>query len=292
MAEKVVRRTVGSLAVWAVAAGFAVAAGAGHAAAAPGSITWADGNSKFTRTISNVTPTEGETITVQTTFERTAIPFEIIQEIKDLHPACLTPVAGSTKMSGDAVSIDSSGPDWIKVKLGLTKYAVYPNIEPKSRTFEVQYKVGNCVRDTALPTSMHYSGSLGEGVYQDKGPAITVARNTTGVTLTAPATAKVGTAVSLSAVVTGAHAGDTVEFLDGGTVVGSGTVDAAGAVSASWTPSTAGTRTLTARYGATAWALGSVSPARSVKVESVDGGGTPGGGETPGGGTGTGSFGF
>ena len=44
-----------------MAAGFAVA-GAGVAGAAPGSVTWNDGNEKLTRTISDTTPAEGDIV--------------------------------------------------------------------------------------------------------------------------------------------------------------------------------------------------------------------------------------
>ncbi|MBM4608290.1 hypothetical protein GS416_07625 [Rhodococcus hoagii] len=55
----------------AVAAGFVVTLGASRAGAAPGSVTWSDGTSKFTRTVSNTTPNEGDIVTVSTKFERT-----------------------------------------------------------------------------------------------------------------------------------------------------------------------------------------------------------------------------
>ncbi|MGV9482652.1 Ig-like domain-containing protein, partial [Gordonia aichiensis] len=90
MVDRRVQRVAGSMAAFAVAAGFAVAAMPATASAAPGTITWNDGNSKFTRTVSNTNPVVGDTVTVTTKFERTGIPVEYIYNIKDLHPACLT----------------------------------------------------------------------------------------------------------------------------------------------------------------------------------------------------------
>ncbi len=59
MSDRNTRRVVGGLSAFAVAAGFAVTAGVGIAGAAPGSVTWTDGSSKYTRTVSNTTPNEG-----------------------------------------------------------------------------------------------------------------------------------------------------------------------------------------------------------------------------------------
>ncbi|NKW70396.1 hypothetical protein GS943_18905 [Rhodococcus hoagii] len=45
--------------------------------------------------MSNTTPNEGDIVTVSTKFERTEIPVEWIQAVKDLHPPCLTYVSGN-----------------------------------------------------------------------------------------------------------------------------------------------------------------------------------------------------
>ncbi|NKU61736.1 hypothetical protein GS891_00380 [Rhodococcus hoagii] len=58
-------------------------------------MTWSDGNSKFTRTVSNTTPNEGDIVTVSTKFERTGGVVEWLQAVKDLHPSCLTYVGGA-----------------------------------------------------------------------------------------------------------------------------------------------------------------------------------------------------
>lgn len=287
MVNTTVQRAAGSLAAFAVAAGFAVAVVPGTAAAAPGSISWSDGNSKFTRTVSNTNPVVGDTVTVTTKFERTGIPVEYIYSIKDLHPACLTPVPGSAKMSGDAVAIDTSSSDWIRAEFGITKYPVYPNISPKSQTFEIQYKVGvNCARDTPLPTSMHYGGSLGDGTYQGKGPAITVSSDAVSSTsITEVTGAQVGKAVTLEASVTPAAAGGTVQFKAGDNVLGDIPVGANGKASIVWTPGAPGAYTI----GATFSGREGVASSSTTKVVTVAELPTD---PEPGDGGGTGSFGF
>lgn len=285
MVNRKVQRVAGAVAAFAVAAG-SVVAGAATATAAPETITWNDGNSRFTRTVSNTNPVVGDTVTVTTKFERTGIPVEYIYSIKDLHPACLTPVAGSAKMSGDVVQIDTSSSDWIRAEFGITKYPVYPNISPKSQTFEIQYKVGvNCARDTPLPTSMHYGGSLGDGIYQGKGPAITVSGDAVSSTIISDVTgAQVGKAVTLEASVTPAAAGGTIQFKAGEHVLGDIPVAANGTASIVWTPGAAGSYTLGATFsGRSGVASSSTTKVVTVVEESTGGDG--------GGGGGTGSFG-
>ncbi|MFF2554456.1 Ig-like domain-containing protein [Nocardia sp. NPDC058058] len=261
MVDKRMKQVGGSLAAFAVAAGFAVALIPGTASAAPGTITWSDGNSKFTRTVSNTNPVVGDIVTVTTTFERTGIPVEYIYNIKDLHPACLTPVAGSAKMGGDQVSLDTSSSDWVKAEFGITKYPVYPNINPKSQTFEVQYTVGvNCARDTPLPTSMNYGGSLGSGTYANKGPNITVSSDAVSTTsITDVSGAQTGKAITLEASVSPAAAGGTIQFKAGDQVLGDIPVAANGKATIVWTPGAAGSYNIGATFSGRSGVAGSTT---------------------------------
>ncbi|MEV0463798.1 Ig-like domain-containing protein [Nocardia tengchongensis] len=290
MVDSSMRRAAGTVAAFAVAAGFAVAAMPGMASAAPGSITWNDGNSKFTRTVSNTNPKVGDVVTVTTMFERTGIPVEYIYAVKDYHPACLTPVAGSTKMGGDQVSIDSTtSPDWVRASFGITKYPVYPNINPKSQTFEVQYTVGvNCARDTPLSSGMDYSGSLGDGNYGPaKGPSITVSSDALSTTvLTDVSGAKIGTPVTLEATVTPAAAGGTIQFKAGDQVLGDIPVNANGKATIVWTPGAAGSYTIGAAFSGRT----GVAASSTTKVVTVADNPTPTTTPTPK--PSTGSFGF
>ncbi|WP_181818941.1 Ig-like domain-containing protein [Rhodococcus sp. AG1013] len=232
----------------------------GAAGAAPASVGWSDGNSKFTRTVSNSTPSVGETVTVSTKFERTGGTVEWLQAVKDLHPTCMTYVSGNT--SGPEIAAD-----YVRV---TGNWPVYPNISPKSQTFEFNYLVGaNCARATPLMTTMHYSGGLGDGTYTDKGPTITVAKDATTTTLAAvPNPIVTGQAVTLSATLTGVAQGSTIEFYDGATKLGDGQSNAAGVATYAWTPTTAGARSLTAKFPGTAIAASSQSAAQNVQVNA------------------------
>lgn len=271
MSDRSIRRIVGGISAIAVAAGFAVAAGAGVAGAAAGSVTWDDGNSRFTRTVSNTTPSEGDIITVSTKFERTGIPVEYIYAVKDVHPSCLTFVEGSAKVDGTSRGLESKGVDFARVEGSVIEWPVYPNVPPKSRTFEFSYRVGaDCARDVALSTTMHYSGSLGSGTYSNKGPSITVAKNGTTTDLAQIVSAQVGLATNLVATVAGGAQGDAVEFFDGGEKIGTGTLNADGTASYAWTPTTRGSHTLMAKFPGTARANASESGQQTVDVAQVD----------------------
>ncbi|WP_258195554.1 Ig-like domain-containing protein [Rhodococcus sp. OK519] len=223
-------------------------------------MTWSDGNSKFTRTVSNSTPSVGETVAVSTKFERTGGAVEWIQAVKDLHPACLTYVSGNT--SGPEVAAD-----YTRV---TGNWPVYPNISPKSQTFTFNYLVNaSCARATPLMTTMHYGGSLGSGTYSDKGPTITVAKDATTTTLSAvPTPMLTGQSVTLTGSVTGAGQGSTIEFYDGTTKLGQGLSNASGVATYAWTPTTAGARSLTAKFPGTVIANSSQSAAQNVQVNA------------------------
>ncbi|WP_241566230.1 Ig-like domain-containing protein [Prescottella agglutinans] len=245
--------------------------GAGTAGAAPGSVTWDDGNSRYTRTVSNTTPNEGDIVTVSTKFERTGTPVEYIYAVKDLHPTCMTYVDGSAKVDGTARQLESQGADFARIQGSSIDWPVYPNINPKSHTFEFSYRVGaDCARGVALPTTMHYSGSLGDGTYSDKGPALTVSKNVSSTSLAAVSGAQVGRSLTLSATVTGGAQGDPVDFFDGAAKIGSGTLNDSGVATFAWTPSTAGARSLKAKFAGTVFANGSESAVQSVQVAAAD----------------------
>ncbi|MGW0042904.1 Ig-like domain repeat protein, partial [Rhodococcus sp. NPDC003348] len=247
-----------------------VAVVGGVASAASGSVTWDDGASRFTRTISNTTPNAGDVITSSTKFQRTNIVGEYIYTVSDYHPTCLTYVNGSAKMNGSAIGVDTVAADNTKVKGGATQWPVGNLVNGTDRTFEFSYTVGaDCARDTALSTWMNYTSGLGSGTYTNKGPTLTVAKSATTTTLAAVTGAKVGQSSQLTATVTGGAAGNTVEFYDGTTKIGQGPL-VGNAVSIGWTPTTAGNHSLTAKFLATATAAESQSAAQSVSVGVAD----------------------
>ncbi len=268
MSDKSIRRIVGGFSAFAVAAGFAAVAGAGVAGAAPATISWNDGNTKFTRTLSEANPTEGQTVTVSTKFERTGGVVEYIYTVTDAHPDCWT--ATGAKVDGQNRALAPQGADTARVQGTSIEWPVYPNIDPKSRTFEFTYTVGaDCARETALGTGLSYTGSLGDGNYKTKGPSATVAKNATTTGLGAVSGAQIGQATTLSATVTGGANGDTVDFYDGGAKIGSGTL-ANGTATYSWTPTVAGSHSLVAKFPATARANASESTAQVTNVTQAN----------------------
>ncbi|SEK88360.1 beta strand repeat-containing protein [Rhodococcus maanshanensis] len=241
--------------------------GGGVASAAPGSVTWDDGSERITRTISDVTPAAGDTITSTTVFDRTGGVVEYIQQVKDIHPPCLTYVDGSAKVDGSPRGLDSQGADFAKV---AGSWALYPHISPNLRTFEFSYKVGaDCARGVPLMTTVHYSGTLGSGTYDGKGPTVSVRKNASTTTLAPVPAATVGQGVQLTATVAGGAAGNVVEFYDGAAKIGEGPL-VGSSVTVGWTPSTAGAHNLSAKFLATATAEGSQSAPQSVTVSAPD----------------------
>ncbi|MGO4204228.1 Ig-like domain-containing protein [Rhodococcus sp. TAF43] len=271
MSSRTKRRLVAAAGVAALSAGLTVVLGAGTAGAASDSVTWNDGSTKFTRSVSNTTPNEGDVITVSTKFERTAIPGEYIYAVKDLHPTCLTYVDGSAKVNGSVRGLESQGADFARVQGSSVEWPVGALINGKPHTFEFSYRVGaDCARGVALTSAMHYSGSLGSGEYDNKAPSITVVKNTTTTALAAVPGAQVGKSVTLSATVTGGAEGNPVDFYDGGAKVGSGQLNASGVATFAWSPSTAGARSVQAKFAGTPFANGSESGVQSVSVAEAD----------------------
>ncbi|AQA22366.1 hypothetical protein BTZ20_1574 [Rhodococcus sp. MTM3W5.2] len=265
MSHAVMRRAVAAVSGAALAV---LGLGVGVASAAPGSVTWDDGSERITRTISDVTPAAGDIITSTTAFDRTGGVVEYIQQVKDIHPPCLTYVEGSAKVDGSPRGLDSQGADFAKV---AGSWALYPHISPNLRTFEFSYKVGaDCARGVPLMTTVHYSGTLGSGTYDGKGPTVSVSETATTTALTVPATANVGAAVELKATVAPAAAGGTVQFKDGAANIGGPVTLNAGVATLSHTFDAAGAKSITAVYSGGAGFTGSTSAAATVTVSVPD----------------------
>ncbi|MGW2665687.1 hypothetical protein ACWCW7_32450 [Nocardia tengchongensis] len=171
-------------AVTALGVGALTLLGFGTATAGPDTATWADNGTVYNRTISDTTPSAGDTITVTTKLERTNATDEQINWLKDWHPACLTYVVDSAKI------IDSAGthavepylelnPEFIAGDFTATSYKViikehFGDVQPA--TFSAQYKLGaDCAKGVALTTGIEYLSNLGHHAdFKTRGPAITV----------------------------------------------------------------------------------------------------------------------
>ncbi|MGW4353912.1 hypothetical protein ACWELJ_17685 [Nocardia sp. NPDC004582] len=178
MGRRVLTHTAASAAVIGVGALALVAAG--PAGAAPASVTWNSNGTQYTHTVSDSTPAAGDTITVTTTLSRTMNPDEKFNWFKDFHPACLTYVWDSAKVT------DASGSHQVEPYLEVQPTFIAGDFttagsilvakagSAPSPTFSAQYKVGDCAAGTPMPTGISYLSSAGTSDFSTKGPTITV----------------------------------------------------------------------------------------------------------------------
>ncbi|MHA6740968.1 Ig-like domain-containing protein [Rhodococcus erythropolis] len=262
-----VRRIVGGLSAFAVAAGFAVVAGVGVAGAAPVTAEFNSDGYKVTRTISNGTPSEGDVITSKTVFKRTA-GVHNLYAVRDFHPACMTYVDGSATVNGSAFRVNEVATDSVRLSAGATEWPMWGG---DVKTFEFQYRVGaDCVRGTNLSTTVHFDGTVFvDDTTNGRGPSINVQKNVSTTAVSPVSGAQVGQPVTLSATVTGGADGDSVEFFDAGSKIGAGAL-ANGVATLAWTPTTRGDHSITAKFADTARAVGSASAALIVNVSQAD----------------------
>ncbi|MDJ0489566.1 Ig-like domain-containing protein [Rhodococcus qingshengii] len=262
-----VRRVVGGLSAFAVAAGFAVVAGVGVAGAAPVTAEFNSDGYKVTRTISNGTPSEGDVITSKTVFKRTA-GVHNLYAVRDFHPACMTYVDGSATVNGSAFRVNEVATDSVRLSAGATEWPMWGG---DVKTFEFQYRVGaDCARGTNLSTTVHFDGTVFvDDTTNGRGPSINVQKNVSTTAVSPVSGAQVGQPVTLSATVTGGADGDSVEFFDAGSKIGAGAL-ANGVATLAWTPTTRGDHSITAKFADTARAVGSASAARIVNVSQAD----------------------
>ncbi|WP_249347056.1 Ig-like domain-containing protein [Rhodococcus erythropolis] len=262
-----VRRVVGGLSAFAVAAGLAVVAGVGVAGAAPVTAEFNSDGYKVTRTISNGTPSEGDVITSKTVFKRTA-GVHNLYAVRDFHPACMTYVDGSATVNGSAFRVNEVATDSVRLSAGATEWPMWGG---DVKTFEFQYRVGaDCARGTNLSTTVHFDGTVFvDDTTNGRGPSINVQKNVSTTAVSPVSGAQVGQPVTLSATVTGGADGDSVEFFDAGSKIGAGAL-ANGVATLAWTPTTRGDHSITAKFADTARAVGSASAALIVNVSQAD----------------------
>ena len=264
-----VRRVVGGLSVFAVAAGFAVVAGVGVAGAAPVTAEFNSSGYKITRTISNATPSEGDVITSTTVFKRTDFLVNYLYAVRDFHSPCMTYVEGSAKVNGNTYSPETPvSADSVRVSASITDWPLYQN---NTKSFEFQYRVGaGCERGTDLVSTVHFDGSAWvNDTTNGRGPSVKVQKNVSTTALAPVGGAQVGQPVPLSATVTGGADGDSVEFFDGATKIGAGAL-ANGVATLAWTPADVRTHSVTAKYLGNAKVATSTSSAVDVVVSEAD----------------------
>ncbi|MFE5877146.1 Ig-like domain-containing protein [Rhodococcus sp. NPDC056506] len=147
---------------------------------------------------------------------------------------------------------------------GLTEWPMWGG---DVKTFEFQYRVGaDCARGTDLSTTVHFDGTVFvDDTTNGRGPSINVQKNVSATTLSPADAVKGGQSVELKAAVTGGADGDSVEFFDGATRIGEGTL-ANGAATLAWTPADVRTHSVTAKYLGNAKVSTSTSTSSAVDV--------------------------
>ncbi|WP_158726657.1 Ig-like domain-containing protein [Tomitella fengzijianii] len=278
MSRTTTRRIAAGVSAGALAASLATTIGVGAAGAETSSVSWGDGSSNFQRTVSDATPSVGDTITTTTTFTRDGIVDEYLYRVKDLHPECFAYVPGSAQVGGSAIDDVETGSSFTAVNGGSFEWPVRPVLGPKSRTFSFSYTVGtDCRAGSDFMTSMHYDGSLGAGTYQDEGPTVTVEFAASQTQVQPVYGAKAGQPVTIAAKVAGGTVpqnGGDVQFKADGVDIGAPVaVDpATGIAQTGWTPADAGNTSLTAVFLGNLNTDGSTSDPRTVSVaqQTVD----------------------
>ncbi|WP_430335910.1 Ig-like domain repeat protein [Rhodococcus sp. ACT016] len=216
-----------------LAIGFAATLGVSAANAAPVSQSTNSGQWTFNRTISNGTPTPGETITVTNNIRWNGGLAPTISAFKDIHPTCLTYVQDSSRVNGKGVGTDASNPNFVRMTGSWIRSAVDRNID-----YKVDYVVGaGCARDIALMTGAGISSNQGLGSENaDAGPTLSVTKSATQTTVGVAPAPQATRASTLTATVSN-NANGAVEFSNNGVVLGNGNV-ANGTAVYSWTPVT------------------------------------------------------
>ncbi|AOW91607.1 hypothetical protein BFN03_00100 [Rhodococcus sp. WMMA185] len=260
-----IRRAVGAVVA---AAALVATVGAGPAGAKDEdeSVSWTDGMTKITRTVSNAYLRVDDTVTVTTKLEKKfGGVTEFIYEVTDVHPACL--MFDSAKLDGKSFGV-GTGADWVRFSSNRIKWPIHPVVGTRSRTFEVTYKVGSsCERNVELDTGMRYVSNLVTRKHNTKGPAILVGLDTSKTEFrSVPTDAQVGESVPLDSKVTGGNAGETVELYDGATKIGTAVLNRSGVALFDWTPDREGAHTLTSKYPGNSHTRSSQSSFETVQV--------------------------
>ncbi|NMM92258.1 hypothetical protein B2J88_49845, partial [Rhodococcus sp. SRB_17] len=229
--NKNLRRLLAGASTAAIAVGFATSFGAVTAAAASVNKSTDSGSWTFNRTISNGTPAPGDTITVTNNIRFNGGLSPIITAFKDIHPACLTYVANSSRVTGSSVTTNSADPAAVVMTGSWIRSAVDRNID-----YTLNYTVGaNCAREVALITGSGITANQGySSEAATAGPSLTIAKSATTTTVAVSPAPRATLVSTLTATVTAGATGN-VEFSNNGTLLGTGTI-ANGVAAYAWTP--------------------------------------------------------
>lgn len=265
MRHGMMRRSLAAASAAAMAGAALVVGGAGVASAAEVSASQEYSGafaSKFrvTRTISEGSPTYGDTVTVHTRVERTSLG-DLLYGVRDYTPDCFQRVPGTASAQARGGALIHEGNREFSYPDGDLQWNG-PGVGPwfwMETDYTVLCDAGRVPTDGAEFASVagQYRGS------ETLGPTITVNRATVSeFFLAAPGALEVGTSTMLR-VNTNAPEGSTITFtVDGETL--EGTVNG-GVATAQWTPRSAGEKTIRAAFAQTSTHHGK-SEERKVSV--------------------------
>lgn len=276
------RKPVALLGTLVMAGAFLVTGSAGVANAAPaGPEREINDNWRVSRTVSNSTPSAGDTITVSSVFER-RWGVATLQIVKDIHPNCLELVPGSVSFRGSTVPANriqveqddpaEPGSGFVRVTgINHGLWAALGSWQSASE-FKADYKVtAACERDVPLRSNLHYGASIESRDFPmgsfNGGPSITVQKDATTVELAAePAAAVVDEDVTFTVTTSGIGDGETVDISGDGTGAATATVTGNSATFTRSFDST-GTKNVEVAYAGSAIAHPAGPASASVEID-------------------------
>ncbi|TQF68859.1 Ig-like domain repeat protein [Rhodococcus spelaei] len=276
MSRPVMRRVVAAVsAAGVVALGLGV--GGGVASAAQTSATVTTAQIKATKTLlgtGSVFP--GEVVTYKTEFSVTSAIDAYLNKITDVHPAGFTYVPGSAKVSAASTSSVTPAVDDANNKVSVSNSAsawMLSKTVNRTVSFEVSYKVPDNAPagtfDSGLTFDVNTWGSTQK--FDPIGVTVDVkAQAATTTTLTVPPNATTGQAVDLTASVSPANTGGTVQFKDGGANIGAPANVVDGKAALSYAFAATGSHDITAVYSGVPGFAGSSSAPSTVTVSPPD----------------------
>ena len=279
MRSGLIRRSLAAASATVMAGAALVVGGAGVASAEPVSASHqTPGNaveSRFnvTRTVSEGSPTYGDTVTVTTNVERDNWIY-LLYEVRDFTPSCFEYVSGSAQANkGGDISVDAERVRWT--------YGAGRNANPFTMTadYRVLCDAGQVgTGGTWIKRAPGGNDELGD---RNMGPSINVMRKGTSILFHQPTNPEVGQEVTLRVDTSNVPDGSQVDFTVDGETIGSGTVQN-GNASVPWAPATPGNKNIRATFARTSTHTGStadrtvvVSEANEDSTLSVDVAGTP-----------------
>lgn len=279
MKQGSMRRAVAAASATAMAGAALVVGGVGVASADPVSQSGQTnangiGNSMwYSRTVSNGTPTYGDTVTITTELERRGgTNANLVYWIEDLHPGCFEYVDGSASWTiGSTNYTQASKPSEVFVTEGSLKIdppAANSWIPPVKLVAEY---VVNCGAGPLASGGLDWDGTTFGGTSASKvvGPAVDVKRLGTSVFLAPLPSPQVGQQVTFNVNTNNVPDGAQVAFTVDGVSAGVGVVNNNQA-SLVYTPTSPGSKDVVANFVQTGTHGGSVSAVRTMTVSQAN----------------------